>query len=69
MIKIDFSQQNRDAANSFHQQRNIIKKVCRGEKVNCEHCQQVLTLTPPVEGVAYISCQKGCTKVELELDS
>jgi hypothetical protein len=68
MPKLDFSALNKQAANSFHQQRNLIKKVCRGDKVLCSHCQQPLVLKPPSNKVALISCTKGCTSIELEID-
>ncbi|NRA54769.1 MAG: hypothetical protein HRU23_11545 [Gammaproteobacteria bacterium] len=68
MPKLDFSALNKQAANSFQQQRNLIKKVCRGDKVLCQHCQQPLALIPAENKVASIRCTKGCTTIELELD-
>ncbi|NRA59408.1 MAG: hypothetical protein HRU25_00550 [Psychrobium sp.] len=67
MTSIDFSALNKSAAESFAQQRNLIKKVCRGDKINCTHCQQLLTLIPAENGIAKIICNKGCTNIELEL--
>jgi len=68
MPKLDFSALNKQAANSFHQQRNLIKQVCRGDKVLCPDCQQLLTLMPSDNKVINIKCAKGCTAIELELD-
>jgi len=68
MTKIDFSQQNKDAANSFQSQRKMLKKVLGGEQVNCEHCRGLLGLIPAKDGIAMVCCTKGCTKIELELD-
>jgi len=68
MTKIDFSTLNKKAANSFHAQKRMLKKVMAGETVNCEHCQQRLKLIPAKDGIAYVNCAKGCTNIELELD-
>lgn len=68
MSKIDFSDLNKQTSDSFHAQRNLLKKVFKGEQVPCQHCQQSLALIPAQDGVAFVSCNKGCTKIELELD-
>lgn len=68
MTKLDFSEKNKNAADSFNTQRNTLKKVFKGDKVLCEHCQQPLALIPAQDGIAFVSCKKGCTKIELELE-
>jgi len=72
MQKIDFSDINKTSSKSFHEQRNIIKKVCLGKKVLCPKCQQALKLLPPVKGdndkKTGVSCVKGCTFIELEFE-
>ena len=67
MTKLDFSALNKNAADSYHQQRNLIKKVCKGELINCQHCQLIISLIPAQDGIAFIRCNKGCTNIELEL--
>lgn len=69
MIKIDFSQINKAAAKSFNQQRNVIKRIAKGQTVLCEGCQQPLTLTVLSEGESGVQCTKGCTHINLELDA
>ncbi|TEW53487.1 hypothetical protein E2R68_12350 [Psychromonas sp. RZ22] len=68
MTKIDFSQINKIAAKSFNQQRNVIKRLAKGQTVLCEQCQQPLTLTVLSEGESGVQCNKGCTQINLELD-
>lgn len=68
MSKIDFSTINKKAANSFHAQKKMLKKVMAGETVNCQECGTKLSLIPAKDGIAYVSCAPGCTKIELELD-
>ena len=68
MTKIDFSQINKTAADSFNQQRNVIKRLAKGQKVLCDQCQQALTLTVLSEGESGVQCTKGCTQINLELD-
>lgn len=68
MNKIDFSQINKNTADSFNQQRNIIKHLAKGKMVLCEQCQQPLTLKVTSEGESGVWCAKGCTQINLELD-
>lgn len=68
MTKLDFSVLNKASANSFNQQRNQIKKVLRGDKVQCEQCNQSLMLVSTTTEQAIISCKKGCTKIDMEID-
>ena len=69
MTKIDFSQINKAAADSFNLQRNVIKRLAKGQKVLCEKCQQPLMLTVISEGESGVQCTKGCTQINLELDN
>ncbi|PKH04717.1 hypothetical protein [Moritella sp. Urea-trap-13] len=72
MSKIDFSAINKSSSNSFHEQRNTIKKVCLGKTVLCPVCQQALKLLPPKNkndaSKTGVSCAKGCTFIELEFE-
>ena len=68
MTKLDFSQINKTAAESFNQQRNVIKRLAKGKTVLCEQCQQPLTLTVIDDGESGVQCSKGCTQINLELD-
>jgi len=68
MTKLDFSAINKSAADSFNEQRNVIKKIGRGETVLCSTCQQPLKLTVSALGTSGLSCEKGCTNIALELE-
>ncbi|ABM02663.1 conserved hypothetical protein [Psychromonas ingrahamii 37] len=68
MTKLDFSAINKSAANSFNEQRNIIKKIGRGETVLCPTCQQPFKLSVSLLGKSGLSCEKGCTNITLELE-
>jgi len=68
MTKIDFSQINKTAADSFNQQRNVIKRIAKGQTVLCETCDKPLTLTVLSEGESGVQCSKGCTQINLELE-
>jgi len=69
MTKIDFSQINKSTADSFNQQRNLIKRLAKGNTVLCEQCQKPLMLTVISEGESGVQCTKGCTQINLELES
>lgn len=72
MQKIDFSNINKSSSKSFHEQRNTIKKVCLGKTVLCPSCKQALKLLPPLKdnenSKTGVSCDKGCTFIELEFE-
>ena len=69
MTKLDFSQINKTATKSFNEQRNLIKRIGKGETVLCASCQQPLTLSVSMEQEPGVNCQKGCTSITLELDN
>lgn len=68
MTKLDFSQINKNAADSFNEQRNVIKKIGRGGTVLCAACQGPLKLNVSAKSEVGVSCDKGCTSIELELE-
>lgn len=68
MAKLDFSIINKSAANSFNEQRNLIKKIGKGETVLCATCQRPLTLSVSAKREVGVSCEKGCTSIGLELE-
>jgi len=68
MTKLDFSNINKKSANSFHQQRNQIKKVLRGDNVPCDTCNQPLALLSSTQEEAHIGCKKSCTMINMEID-
>jgi len=68
MTQLDFSGINKKFANSFHQQRNQIKKVLRGDTVLCDQCNQPITLISSSKEQAFNGCKKGCTAIEMEID-
>lgn len=68
---LNFSTLNKATAKSFHEQRNVIKNVCRGKTVLCPVCQQPLKLLVPgkkqLDKPSGIRCDKGCTTIELDV--
>jgi hypothetical protein len=68
MTKLDFSAINKATAKSFNEQRNVIKKIGKGETVLCANCQQPLTLSVSSQGEPSVSCKKNCTHISLELE-
>ena len=68
MAKLDFSAINKATAKSFNEQRNLIKRIAKGETVLCAVCRQPLTLSVSSEGEPGVSCEKGCTRIGLELE-
>ncbi|MCL1048557.1 hypothetical protein L2755_02765 [Shewanella abyssi] len=72
MAKMDFSVINDTTAKSFHEQKNLIKRVFKGNTVLCQTCKQALEMKLPVKGrdetVAGIRCKKGCTDIELDME-
>jgi len=69
MVKLDFSAINKSTAKSFNVQRNLIKKIGKGEIVLCVTCRQPLTLSVSSKGEPGISCAQGCTCIALELET
>lgn len=67
MTKLDFSKINKSTAKSFIKQRNLIKRIGQGELVLCEQCGSPLSLNVSELTEAGITCQKGCTNINLEL--
>jgi hypothetical protein len=71
--KRDFATLNKMTAKSFATQKNLIKRVFKGQAVPCPVCGTVLTLLLPKEatqGTAPgIYCKRGCTDVELALEA
>ncbi|WP_193435467.1 hypothetical protein [Photobacterium carnosum] len=66
-MKLDFSQLNKQAKQSFSNQHAVIKKVMQGKVVACEKCGQPLVLiTPEQSEQPGIGCIKGCTFISLE---
>ena len=69
MTKLDFSEINKATAKSFNEQRNLIKKMGQGATVLCATCQQPLTLSVSSAGEPGVTCEKGCTRISLELEA
>ncbi|MCG6199857.1 hypothetical protein KSO91_01125 [Psychromonas antarctica] len=68
MAKLDFSAINKSTANSFNEQRNLIKRIGRGETVLCVACQRPLKLSVSTKSDVGVECEKGCTSIGLELE-
>ncbi|WP_076410631.1 hypothetical protein [Shewanella sp. UCD-KL12] len=70
--KLDFSTINKTTAKSFNEQKNLIKRLFKGNTVLCETCKQPLNLVVPTDtaqtGKYGVFCKKGCTDIELELE-
>lgn len=69
MVKMDFSAINRSTAKSFNEQRNLIKKIGKGETVLCSSCQQPLILSVASESEPSVKCKNGCVSISLELEA
>jgi hypothetical protein len=65
-MSVDFSKLNKQTADSFAKQRQLLKKVFRGQQVNCEVCQKPLTLHHKENSALHLTCSKGSTDVLLE---
>ena len=68
MTKLDFSIINKSSAKSFNEQKNMIKKIGKGQTILCVTCKQPLHLSVSVENESGVKCAKGCTKVGLEVE-
>jgi len=68
MAKLDFSAINKSAANSFNEQRNLIKKIGKGATVLCTVCHSPLKLSVSAKSEVGVCCLKGCTNIGLELE-
>jgi len=66
MTKLDFSSFNKNAAASFHQQRNLIKQVLKGQSVLCKQCNHPITVTHSDKEQLGIGCTKGCTSITMD---
>jgi hypothetical protein len=66
---MDFSEINKKASESFHQQRNILKKLAQGRTIKCEVCNMPLNLNLNTNKAdkGHVNCKKGCTDIMLEL--
>ncbi len=64
---MDFSHINKQTSNSFHQQKNTIKKLMQGKTILCSHCNHPIKLYLPEDKQANgARCDKGCTNIALE---
>lgn len=58
---------NKLTSDSFHQQKNFIKKVLAGRITKCPQCQQNLTINMSnSDEQSTIRCVKKCTDIELD---
>ncbi|WP_411992168.1 hypothetical protein [Agarivorans sp. DSG3-1] len=63
-----FKELNKRSANSYQQQRQLIKQVLAGKLKQCESCKQALfVVLPGQEKAPGVYCTKGCTAIELEI--
>ena len=69
MTKLDFSSINKSSAKSFNEQKNMIKKIGKGQTVLCVTCQQPLQLSVSSEDESGVQCAKGCTQIGLEVEA
>ena len=72
MTKMDFSNINKTTTQSYNEQKNMIKRVFKGQSVLCSNCNQTLLLKLPVPkqpaSLSGIYCKKGCTDIELDME-
>lgn len=68
-----FAVLNQTTADSFNEQKNLIKRVFKGKPVQCPSCHQplkvILPETAKAEQAAGIFCPKGCTDIELDIEA
>ncbi|WP_094752223.1 hypothetical protein [Psychromonas sp. CD1] len=69
MTKIDFSAINKSSAKSYNEQKNIIKKIGKGHTVYCPICQQVLSLCVAADKATGVTCLRGCTVIDFEVEA
>jgi len=63
-----FDELKKTSAQSFNQQKAMIKKVMAGRTINCEGCGGAIKLVPPESSEnPGLFCGKGCTDIELDL--
>ncbi len=68
MTKLDFTTINKSSAKSFNEQKNMIKKIGKGQTVLCATCDQPLQLSVSSEQETGVKCLKGCTNIGLEVE-
>lgn len=72
---MDFSRINQATAQSFNEQKNLIKRIGKGQAVHCQQCGQLLQLRVPGKDASAdsqrygIFCPKKCTDIELEFEA
>ena len=62
---MDFAKLNKLTADSYNQQKRLIKNVLAGKQVKCQHCHQELKTTL-LEQEILVRCEQGCTDLKLE---
>lgn len=62
---MDFAKLNKLTADSYNQQKRLIKNVLAGKQVTCQHCHQELKTTL-LEQEILVRCEQGCTDLKLE---
>ncbi|MCL1144343.1 hypothetical protein [Shewanella gaetbuli] len=75
--KLDFSAVNDTTLASFNQQKNLIKRMMKGNTAECSECKKPLTLVLPATTknakpnakAPGIYCAKGCTDIELDMEA
>jgi len=64
---MDFSALNKSAANSFNQQKSLIKKVLAGKMVRCNNCKTLISINAVADSVM-IKCEKNCIDIKLDAE-
>ena len=62
---MDFAKLNKLTADSYNQQKRLIKNVLAGKQVKCQHCNKELKTTL-LEQEILVRCEQGCTDLKLE---
>ena len=64
-----FNTLNKQTSDSYHKQRNFIKKVLIGKISTCPICQQTLIVdVSNIGNLSRIHCRSKCTDIEFEAD-
>ncbi|NMH64606.1 hypothetical protein [Shewanella salipaludis] len=68
-----FAEIGKLTANSFNAQKQLIKRVLKGQSVSCAGCRQPLNVLLPEQlkpgQKPGIFCKKGCTDIELDMEA
>lgn len=67
--KSAFAALQKKTANSFFQQKKLLKNLLAGKSVQCETCANSLFFkTKNEQKTIEVYCEKGCTNIQLDME-